>query len=92
MSCHELAELLIDFVAGELPTPQRERVETHLNACPPCVTYLETYRLTIQLTRKLPCVPLPPQLVVKLRQVLEEFRSETSGGRGAPGGPCPGPS
>ena len=66
MSCHELAELLIDFVAGELPTPQRERVETHLNACPPCVTYLETYRLTIQLTRKLPCVPLPPQLVGNL--------------------------
>jgi anti-sigma factor RsiW len=70
MNCRELAELLIDFVSGDLPEEQRARIEQHLGRCPPCVTYLETYRLTIRLTRRLPCSPLPPELEHRLRMVV----------------------
>jgi anti-sigma factor RsiW len=77
ITCRELAEFLIDFVSDELPPEHRRRIEQHLNRCPPCVTYLETYQLTIKLTRKLPCKPLPPQLAQKLRMVLEEIAKET---------------
>ncbi len=71
MNCRELAELLIDFVSGELPDDQRARIEHHLRGCSPCVHYVETYRLTIQLTRRLPCKPLPPELEYRLRVVVE---------------------
>jgi anti-sigma factor RsiW len=71
ITCRELAELLIDFVAGELSPERRAQLEQHLQCCPPCVAYVETYRLTITLTRRLPCAPLPPQLEQRLRAVLE---------------------
>ncbi len=70
MTCRQLIELLIDFVNGDLPPEHCQRIEQHLRACPPCVVYLETYRITIQLTRRLPDAPLPPQLVERLRTAL----------------------
>jgi anti-sigma factor RsiW len=71
ITCRQLAELLIDFLSGDLPPESRDRIEKHLGDCPPCVVYLETYRLTIQLTRKLPCAPLPSACEQKLRAILE---------------------
>jgi anti-sigma factor RsiW len=67
ITCCKIAELLIDYVANELPEEQRWLVEQHLKHCPACVTYLETYRLTITMTRKLPEQPVPPQLVARLK-------------------------
>jgi anti-sigma factor RsiW len=72
ITCRQLVELLIDFVAGELDEERRQNIEQHLRRCPPCVTYLETYQITIRLTRKLPEAPLPPQLIERLRTILEE--------------------
>ncbi len=73
MTCRELASLLIDYVSGELTPEHRERLDHHLSLCPPCVTYLQTYTLTIKLSRQLPCEPLPPQLVEKLKTMLREM-------------------
>jgi anti-sigma factor RsiW len=71
VNCRQLAELLIDFVSGEIGDEARLHVEQHLLECPPCVIYVETYKLTIQMTRKLPQVPMPPQLVERLRRVVD---------------------
>ncbi|MBY0527083.1 MAG: zf-HC2 domain-containing protein [Gemmataceae bacterium] len=76
ITCRELCELLIDFVSDELPEEQRERIKQHLGKCPPCVAYFESYQITIKLTRQLPCAPMPPQLVERLRAALEEIRKE----------------
>ena len=73
MTCRELAELLVDFVADELPTDHRDSIARHLGVCPPCVAYLDTYRLTIQLTHRLPPVPLPPECEQRLREALGEM-------------------
>lgn len=78
ITCRELAELLLDFVAGELTPQMQEHIEQHLEWCPPCVTYVETYRMTIRLTRQLPCEPLPEELLTRLRAALEN----------PPGGGC----
>ena len=85
ITCRQLAELLIDFVSGSLPSEHQQRIEQHLQVCPPCVTYLETYKITIQLTRQLPCQPLPPGLVQKLREILAELKDSREGER-----PCGG--
>ena len=79
MTCRELASLLIDYVSGELTPENQQSLQEHLQLCPPCVTYLETYHLTIKLTRKLPDVPLPPQLVSRLKVALCEFKKESLG-------------
>ena len=66
MNCRQLAEILIDYVAGELPADAAERVRQHLADCQPCVWYIETYQLTIQLTRRLPAVDPPAHLLDRL--------------------------
>ena len=73
MTCHELAELLIDFVADELPAEQAAHIREHLALCNDCVCYIETYQLTIRLTRRLPPAAPPPGLLDRVRAALAEL-------------------
>jgi anti-sigma factor RsiW len=72
VNCRDLAELLIDYIAGELPPDQAEHIRQHLEFCSPCVYYIETYQLTIKLTRKLPPVAPPAALLARLRAAVEQ--------------------
>jgi anti-sigma factor RsiW len=76
VTCREVAELLIDFVEGELPEMQMLSLQRHICACPPCLFYMETYQTTIEATRALPEEPLPPEFEARLRSVLENWEAE----------------
>jgi anti-sigma factor RsiW len=77
MTCCELTQLLLDFLDGTLADEQRRQVEEHLGKCPPCVVYVETYQITIRLSRRLPCAELPDHL---RRRCEELLRHEAGGG------------
>jgi anti-sigma factor RsiW len=80
MTCREFVELLLEFLSGELTADQSQRIKEHLDACPPCVAILQTYRITIELTRRLPCNPLPPSCEQRLRAaVTEQWKQQLSG-------------
>jgi anti-sigma factor RsiW len=49
MTCREFVDFLMAYDDGELPENQRALFERHMTDCPPCVTYLETYRETARL-------------------------------------------
>lgn len=70
MTCRELAEVLVDFVAGEMTEEQARVLREHMECCPPCVHYVRQYELTIKITRRLPPEPMPPQLVERLRAAV----------------------
>ncbi|MDH3686105.1 MAG: zf-HC2 domain-containing protein [Myxococcales bacterium] len=53
MTCQELADFLMAYDDGELPSDQRTVFDEHLQMCPPCLTYLETYRETVRLGKSL---------------------------------------
>jgi anti-sigma factor RsiW len=72
MTCRELVEQLLDFLANELPPESCERIRAHLGECPPCVVLVETYQITIRLTRRLPRAPLPAGLEERLRAALRQ--------------------
>ncbi len=76
MNCREFADLLLDFLSEELSPEQFQRANDHLALCPPCVAYVETYQLTIKLTKQLPCDPLPPTCEQRLRAAVEEEYKE----------------
>lgn len=69
MTCRELIEFLADYLEGSLPSEQRAVFEQHLGICSQCVTYLDTYRKTIQLERAALCdeaqVADPPEDLVR---------------------------
>jgi len=72
MTCREFAEILIDFVSGEIAEDQRSLVEEHLGACQHCVVYAETYRLTTVVARNLPKDALPAHCEQRLRARIEK--------------------
>lgn len=49
MNCRECTDFLIDYLNGDLPAAQQRVFEGHLQLCPPCLTYLESYRATLKL-------------------------------------------
>jgi anti-sigma factor RsiW len=51
VSCREIADFLMDYLNGELPEAQRATFEEHLGECPDCVAYLQSYEMTIKLTK-----------------------------------------
>ena len=51
MTCRELIDFLMEYLDRELPQEQRAEFEAHLDACPECVDFLNSY----QETRKLEC-------------------------------------
>ena len=49
MTCREFVEFLMEYLDGILSPDQREVFDAHMNECPDCVTYLDTYRVTVDL-------------------------------------------
>ena len=66
IDCRQLCDLVFDYVNGDLTDDRRELLKAHLKVCPPCVIHVETYRVTIKLSGKLPCRCLPPELEQRL--------------------------
>jgi anti-sigma factor RsiW len=60
LSCHELVELVTDYLDGALERRARARFEAHIRACRDCTAYLEQIRTTIRLTGRLRADDLDP--------------------------------
>jgi anti-sigma factor RsiW len=76
VSCKSLVmEALYDFEEGTMPTPERAELERHLQACPPCVRFLDSYRATGRTLRTLKPRDIPPTLA---RTVFEFVKARCS--------------
>jgi transcriptional regulator GlxA family with amidase domain len=53
IECRWIADLLGDYLDGSLPRHTRELIDFHIDRCPPCVAFINTYRGTIDAVRKL---------------------------------------
>ena len=60
ISCKEFVEFLDDYLAGRLAGIQLEEFNDHLSGCPPCVSYMRTYRDSIDLTKIVLAQPADP--------------------------------
>ncbi|MFN8547558.1 MAG: zf-HC2 domain-containing protein [Candidatus Eisenbacteria bacterium] len=55
MNCRELVEFLMQYLDGDLPPAEATHFEEHVQMCPPCLAYLETYRAAIRAGKKVCC-------------------------------------
>ena len=51
MTCQEFNDFVMDYVSCDLSGAVRIEFERHLNACPNCVRYIESYKTTVTLGR-----------------------------------------
>ncbi len=70
INCREFVDFILAYRDGELPDAQRTAFESHLSMCPPCVSYLRSYDVTVKATQvlcddagKAPAEDVPEQLI-----------------------------
>ena len=73
--------MLADYLDGTLPRRTVELIEWHIDGCPPCVAFVNTYRGTIRATSTLRSVEVPAELKKRLLAVLRATKSEGAGPR-----------
>jgi anti-sigma factor RsiW len=72
VTCDELIDKLMDYLDGEMVEEQRTRALVHLDGCPNCTAYIETYTHTVRVVRKLPRCGLPAGVEQRLREALKD--------------------
>ena len=68
--CKECVELLGEYIEGTLPPDRAKALEEHLSECPPCITFVRTYKATRGLCRKALSREMPSELVHSLSTFL----------------------
>lgn len=73
MNCKRLIlEFLVDYEDGSMPEPDRQQLEAHLSHCPPCVTFLDSYRATGRTLKMLKPRDIPKNLAEAVWKFVRE--------------------
>ena len=72
--CREMAELVTDYLEGDLPWHRRLAARLHLFLCTACTHYFDQMRRTIDLLRNAPPPILPVALEDTIIQRVEQDR------------------
>ena len=70
-TCHEMVELVTDYLEGSLSWRDRRRFEAHLSGCDHCTEFLQQMRTTVALTGSLAEDELSP---IRQSELLELFQ------------------
>jgi anti-sigma factor RsiW len=70
--CDECVDLLVDYLEGELSPERARALEIHLDLCPSCVSFLNTYRGTVSIARTLHADDIPPEVTQRLIEFLRK--------------------
>jgi len=70
--CKECVELLGEYIEGTLPPERAKALEDHLSLCPPCITFVRTYKATRSLCRAQLFKDMPRELMASLKSFLGE--------------------
>ena len=75
LTCHDVVEIITDYLEDALSPADRRRVEEHLAGCGGCTAYLEQIRETIRLTGMLTEEQIPEE---QRQDLLAAFRTWTA--------------
>ena len=79
MKCRDFVDFLMDYLDGSLGASERGVFESHIDDCPACLTYLDTYRETVRLGTRV-CRSddeLPPDVPEELVQAILSARRKS---------------
>jgi len=71
--CKECLDLLHDYLEGELDSETTQSLEEHFDDCPPCISFLNTYKSTTNICREtLNQIEIPQAVRDSLLKVLNK--------------------
>jgi anti-sigma factor RsiW len=74
ISCQQLIDFCLDYIEGALPDDDARGFRRHLERCPDCVTFFDTYRKTPELSREALATRIPPAVHEAVRSFLRTRR------------------
>jgi anti-sigma factor RsiW len=74
INCQQLIEFCLDYIEGALPPDEQVGFRSHLERCPDCVTFFETYRRTPEVSREALATRIPPAVHEAVRSFLRSRR------------------
>jgi hypothetical protein len=75
--CKECIDLLYDYFEGTLDQDTTKSLEEHFEECPPCISFLNTYKSTTALCRDtLNQIEIPDEVRHTLQSFLKEHKNE----------------
>lgn len=82
ITCREFVDLVTDYIEDRLDAESRARFEQHVAVCPGCARYLDQIRESMQVLGRVSLDTISP---AARDQLLDAFRSWSSGRSGEPG-------
>jgi predicted anti-sigma-YlaC factor YlaD len=74
LACHELVELVTDYLENAMAPLERARLEAHLDVCSGCREYLAQIRQTIAVMGRLPADSMDPEMRDRLLNAFRAWR------------------
>lgn len=74
MTCHELVELVTEYLEQAMEPAERARLELHLAACRPCRLHLDQMRKTIDIVGAIPEESVTPEAREDLLSVFRAWK------------------
>ena len=73
ITCNEIEALYGEYREGELPSHKTKEIDSHINQCEECQSFVDTYELVIAVAKTLQAPPrLPDGFKERLRKGLNE--------------------
>jgi predicted anti-sigma-YlaC factor YlaD len=71
VTCEQLTAFIADYLAGDLDAETTLAFEEHLLGCSECISFLNTYRTTIDVVRSLRNEDIPPEMQDRVRRFFD---------------------
>jgi len=77
LTCKQLIlDCLLEFEGGAMAEEERRELQLHFEACPPCMSFLSTYRATGMTLKMLKPTEIPPALAETVMSFVRARREK----------------
>jgi predicted anti-sigma-YlaC factor YlaD len=76
LTCADIVKLITDYNEGRLDVVERRRFEEHVSICPPCRSFLDQMRMTVELVGELREEDVPPEMEQHLLDAFRDWRRD----------------
>lgn len=71
LTCKKIiVELLQQYLEDGTPPDVTSAINAHITACPPCVRFVDEYKLTREIVHELRYEDIPQEFAIRLTQVI----------------------
>lgn len=74
LTCADVVRLITDYTEGRLSPAERRRFEEHISICPPCRSFLDQMRKTVEAVGALREEDVPPAMEQHLLDAFRDWR------------------